>query len=1367
MQSAMTSDRHSLQSSAFNLSFRRVLGQPLKLSRFAALCAVLLALACCAWNSAAAQNGFTGAQRVLGAGFNNGYGIKGIAVDSRGNVFVADPGNNAVKEVLAAGGYTTVNTLGSGFNQPQGVAVDGSGNVFVADTGNFAIKEVPVAGGYNMVNTLASGFANPEGVAVDSKGNVLVADGSGNAVKEILAVNGSIPASPAIRALGSGFLNPTGVAVDGTGNVFVADQNSNLVKEILAVNGSIPSSPVINTLATAHGIFNGPAGVAVDGSGNVWVAEASGFDLKEILAAGGYVTVNTPATGLHYPTGVAVDAAGNAYAANYGTLYQYQWGAVNFASQPVTSTSSTVQMNFTIPAGAQVGNFALTTLGNKNTDFADAGSSTCTAQTYTANTNCVINVNFTPLAPGLRRGALTVFDTSGSLLGFWRIYGTGLGPQVAFNATKTALTATVGPDMTNAMRVQADAKGNLIAAIWGDAASDPNSGSLVIFKNNGSGYNTGVTIASGLAQPVDLAIDGAGNVFVLNVADANNDPNSGSVLLFLRSTSGWASSPITVESGLNYPWGMAVDAQEDLFVSLPNNGQVIEYPMSSSGSGFAAPITLASSLVSPIGLALDGSGNLFVALYHDANHTPNGGSVIVLLKNSSGYGSPVTVASGLSYPAGVNVDTNDNLLVASVEDANGDLSSGAILEFPFTGSSFGSPVSLASGMTYPQGITLDSAGDIFFPDQGTNQLYELPRAFSPALSFAATIRGALSTDSPKTLAVYNIGNQPLDFTSIVFPADFPENATDSTDCSSATPLAANGTCTLTIDFKPAAVGSLNESLVLTDNALNAPGPSYTTQSVSLSGKSTAAPITPSITWATPAAITYGVALSSTQLDASTPVAGSFTYNPAIGRILSAGNQLLSATFTPTDTSTYSSVTTTVRLAVTKAPLSVIASNQTMTYGGSAPTLTGTLSGVVSGDGITASYSTTAPSSPSAGTYPITAALSDPNSKLANYTVTNTGGTLTVGKAALTVTVANQSMTYGGTVPALTGTLTGVIPGDGITATYTTTATSAPTAGSYPITATLNDPNTKLANYTVTITAGTLTVGKAASGVLIDSSSNPALVQNSITLTATVSSANGSPTGIVTFLDGSTTLGTGTLNATGVATIATAALASGSYTIAASYAGDANFTGATSASLTEVVEDFSLAISGGSAGITSVTATAGSSAVFSFTLSPTGSATFPAAITLSASGLPAGATATFSPATIAAGAGSTTVTLTIQLPQTAASLQPGGLNAATRQLVATNSPRSKHVSRLPLFALALLLLPFAGNMRRAGKKLIQTLPLLLFAIVGISAAACMTGCGGNATSTNTTPVTYTIQVTGTAGALSHSMDVTLIVDGVKN
>ncbi|HEY2857571.1 MAG TPA: NHL repeat-containing protein [Terracidiphilus sp.] len=125
-------------------------------------------------------------------------------------------------------------TLGGGFALPAGVAVDKGGNVFVADSSNAAVKEIVAAGGYSDVKTLGSGFKWPSGVAVDGSGNVFVSDYSGTAIKEMVAINGSIPANPVIDTLGSGFLNPEGVAVDKSGNVFVADTGNHAVKEIVA-----------------------------------------------------------------------------------------------------------------------------------------------------------------------------------------------------------------------------------------------------------------------------------------------------------------------------------------------------------------------------------------------------------------------------------------------------------------------------------------------------------------------------------------------------------------------------------------------------------------------------------------------------------------------------------------------------------------------------------------------------------------------------------------------------------------------------------------------------------------------------------------------------------------------------------------------------------------------------------------------------------------------------------------------------------------------------------------------------------------------------------------------------------------------------
>jgi streptogramin lyase len=244
-----------------------------------------------------------GAQTIvtLGAGFT---APSGLAVDSSGNVFVADQNANTVNEVTAAGAFVTATPLASGFNLPEGVAVDGSGNLYVADAANNAVKQVLAAGGYTTVITLGSGFSFPEGVAVDASGNVFVADTGNHAVKEILAAGGYAT----INTLTTAVTSPAAVAVDHSGNVFIADEGKDAVDEI----------PAGSSLVAIGGGFDAPEGIAVDGSGNVFVAVQGSNEVDEILAAGGYVTVNRLGD-FDGPEGVAVDAGGNVFVAETGT----------------------------------------------------------------------------------------------------------------------------------------------------------------------------------------------------------------------------------------------------------------------------------------------------------------------------------------------------------------------------------------------------------------------------------------------------------------------------------------------------------------------------------------------------------------------------------------------------------------------------------------------------------------------------------------------------------------------------------------------------------------------------------------------------------------------------------------------------------------------------------------------------------------------------------------------------------------------------------------------------------------------------------------------------------------------------------------
>jgi hypothetical protein len=168
------------------------------------------------------------------------------------------------------------------------------------------------------------------------------------------------------------------------------------------------------------------------------------------------------------------------------------------------------------------------------------------------------------------------------------------------------------------------------------------------------------------------------------------------------------------------------------------------------------------------------------------------------------------------------------------------------------------------------------------------------------------------------------------------------------------------------------------------------------------------------------------------------------------------------------------------LTINPAPLTVTAANASMAFGDPVPALSGTITGIKNGNNITASYSTTATSTSPVGTYPIVATVSDNGTgALANYTVTLVNATLTINPATLTVTAANASMVYGDAVPAVSGTLTGVKNGDNITASFSTTATSASSVGTVPIVAAVSDNGTgALANYTVVINNGTLTINPA-------------------------------------------------------------------------------------------------------------------------------------------------------------------------------------------------------------------------------------------------------------------------------------------------
>src|SRR5439155_3439026 len=150
--------------------------------------------------------------------------------------------------------------------------------------------------------------------------------------------------------------------------------------------------------------------------------------------------------------------------------------------------------------------------------------------------------------------------------------------------------------------------------------------------------------------------------------------------------------------------------------------------------------------------------------------------------------------------------------------------------------------------------------------------------------------------------------------------------------------------------------------------------------------------------------------------------------------------------------------------------------------------TGTVRGVSISENITASFRSSASSVSAIAAYDIVTRLQDRRVNLGNYGVTSTNGTLTVNKAPLSVKANDASRLYGDANPAFTGTLSGVKNSDNITASYSSSATLASAVGTYNIVPSLHDPDSKLGNYEVTSTNGTMTVKKATLSVKADDAS---------------------------------------------------------------------------------------------------------------------------------------------------------------------------------------------------------------------------------------------------------------------------------------
>jgi hypothetical protein len=692
-----------------------------------------------------------------------------------------------------------------------------------------------------------------------------------------------------------------------------------------------------------------------------------------------------------------------------------------------------------------------------------------------------------------------------------------------------------------------------------------------------------------------------------------------------------AIDPTADGIGLYWPTGVAVDGTGDLFIVDNHNNRVVEIPF---GGGAPIPINPnvdGETLNHPVSVAVDGEGNLFIL--DSGNYRllkiPADGSTPIAI-------NPTVNGIGLSFPEGVAVDRSGNLFIGdsshsrvvevpadgaaaiAIDPTVDNLSLNLILDLAVDGAGNlfisdtfnervvevpaggGAPVafnSSANGVPLysPWGLAVDGSGNLFA--SSGEYVWELQRSQPPSFSFGNTSVGKTSSDSPQSTTILNIGNQPLAFTAVDYPADFPEG-TGTNLCTSSTSLAPGQVCDVSVNFSPLTAGQLSENVTIKDNALNLPS---SAQKISVNGNSQK---TQTITFAALPNVVLGTAPFTLKATATSGLAVSFAVTgPATlsGSTLTlTGGGLVSVTATQAGNATYAAAPPVTRsFTVFLTPTVKIQSSTVSVTLGWPVTFTATISGT--------------------GATP-TGAITFYSGSTSLGPATISAGVATLTTSALPLGSHTITAKYSGDTTYTTATSTAITQLVTNTPRLTLAASPNPALLYSPITltATVENPTgsplptnqvkffadfqplglATLTNGVATLQTSTLSVGQHYISVeylgdaaykympavvqrvwvgripvtlAVTSPYNPVGLGNQLTFTATLAGTltNKPATGIIHFYVGNVLLGTGTLSGN-TATFSTSTLPMGASTITAQFWGDTNYLSTKSPNFTQYV-----------------------------------------------------------------------------------------------------------------------------------------------------------------------------------------------------
>lgn len=627
---------------------------------------------------------------AVGCGFHSQSG-SGASVDASAatftDAFVGGPDarvDDAVTLELLAGsiggsGDIDATGIAARFNSPLGVTVDSQGNLFIADSGNDTIRKMTpagvvttfagtpgVAGGANGTGAAAQ-FSFPRGIVTDRADNLFVTDGDGDTLRKITPAGVVTTLAGAAAQAGSAdgagaaarFATPAGLAIDGAGTLYVADAGNNAIRKVTPAGVVTTIAGMAGPPGCADGAgtsarFSFPTDVAIDGAGDLYVADENNHTLRKIAPAGAVTTfAGTPGapgfidgasgTMFHTPADVVSDAAGNLYVADNDNhaIREVRPSQIvtTIAGDPRgVGSQDGVPARFRAPSG-----LALDPAGNLY--VTDTGSQTIRKITPQGVVSTIAGaVHTTGSADGT--GAAAQFAAAGYV-------ATDRAGNVYFADSANRLIRKITP-------------AGVVTTLAGKAGI--------------SDAKDGTGSAARFVDPVGITTDGAGNVFVsdegLTIRKITPD-GTVTTLAGLAGAPGSANGT-GAAARFDHAFGLASDAAGNLFVADNDNatirkvtpgGVVTTFAGQTGVPGDADGNATTAQFTEPRGVAIDGAGNLYVTEDdHRVRMITPGGVVSTLAGGSKGSADGTGSAASFGFLQGVAVDDAGNVYVAELDN---------------------------------------------------------------------------------------------------------------------------------------------------------------------------------------------------------------------------------------------------------------------------------------------------------------------------------------------------------------------------------------------------------------------------------------------------------------------------------------------------------------------------------------------------------------------------------------------------------------------------------------------------------------------------------------------------------------------------